>query len=257
MNNFGKFKLLENEITACDYEFILNKITRAITNKKRLLISPIASQTLVLAKENIKIKTSLDKFDYLVPDSQWVKRTINWLYGIHLNKRVYGPDLMLQICTFAQKKKWNIYLYGTNTDTLTKLKYKLLHLFPKLSIVKTEPSKYRDLTKKELINLQKSIKKNKADVVFIAIGSPKQELFTTQLTAQGKMDQVFIPVGAAFDFISGVKKQAPSWIGNIGFEWLFRLLQEPRRLYYRYTVTSFRFFLYVSTSMLGKITKRP
>jgi len=241
MINLGKFKILENHITACDYEYILHEIIQAITHRTKLLISPIASQTLVLAKDNAELKNSLEKFDYLVPDSQWVKRSINWLYGIHLKERVYGPDLMLKTCALAEKQHWRIYLYGTNHQTLSKLKSKLLSLYPKLKIVQAKPSPYRDMTKEELGKLRNSIHKSGAQIIFIAIGSPKQEVLTTQLTAQGEMDQVFIPVGAAFDFISGVKKQAPKWMGNTGLEWLFRLIQEPRRLWRRYICFGIRY----------------
>jgi exopolysaccharide biosynthesis WecB/TagA/CpsF family protein len=151
------------------------------------------------------------------------------------------PGLMLQACALAEKNKWGIYLYGTNIDTLTKWKNKLLSLYPKLNITKLEPSKYRDLTKEELIDLQNNIEKSITQVIYIAIGSPKQEILTEQLANSDKgLHKVIVPVGASFDFISGVKKQAPRWIGELGFEWFYRLLSEPSRLIKRY-VYSFWF----------------
>jgi len=244
MLNQGKHKILENYICACDYEYVLFKTKQAIKNKRSLLISPIASQTLAIAKKDIQVKKALDKFDLLVPDSHWVMKSLNWIHKTRLKERLYGPDLMLKTCALSEKKKWKIYLYGTNIDTLIKLKNKLLNLYPELLIVKIDPSKYRDLTKKELIDLQNNIKRGGTQIVFIAIGSPKQELLSVQLANTNKgLNKVVIPVGAAFDFISGVKRQAPKWMQNTGFEWLFRLLFEPKRLWKRYLYCSALFFL--------------
>lgn len=253
MINLGTFKIVENDITACDYEFILSKIEKAVSNKKKLLISPVASQTLVLAYKNKKIKTSLDKFDYLVPDSQWIKRALNLLYGIRLKKRVYGPDLMLKVCALAQKRKWNIFLYGTDLPTLDLLHKNLLARYPRLSIVGTEPSKYRNLTKTESKDLQNRLSRSGADILFIAIGSPNQEVFAERIS-QGQHVTI-IPVGAAFDFISGVKKQAPRWMGELGFEWLFRLIQEPGRLWGRYMLLGSLFAAYIFSAFILKKRK--
>jgi len=246
MINLGKFKILENNITACDYDHILNKIDQAVTYKKKLLISPIASQTLVLSKDNIRLKRILDRFDYLVPDSQWVKWTLDWLYRIKLRDRVYGPDLMLKTCRLCEEKKWRVYLYGTNISTLIRLKEKLTSLYPRLKIVQTEPSKYRELTINEIKYIQNDILQTKAQVIFVGIGSPKQEILSEKLAKYNHgLKKIIIPVGAAFDFISGVKKQAPKWMGDIGFEWCFRLFHEFRRLNSRYLIHGFDYFIQI------------
>lgn len=222
----GKFKIIENYITACDYDFVLNKIGEAIGNKNTLLISPIASHTLVRAKHNQKLKEILDNFDYLVPDSQWVKRAIWFLYGKRLKKRVYGPDLMLKICDFSQHKNWRIFLYGNKKEVLDQLELKLKEKFKKIKISGKEESKFRELTKSEMKELGEKINKSKTDIVFISLGSPKQEIFAYELKKYLKTSKILIPVGAAFDFISGVKKQAPRWMGEWGLEWSWRLINE-------------------------------
>ena len=233
----GKFTITGSLITACDYSFILKQITSAIKYRKRLLISPIASQTLVRAKQDHLIRRALAQFDFLVPDSEWIKRSLNFLYRLQLKKRVYGPQLMLEVCGRAEKMKWRIYLYGTNKNTLHKLKNRLILLYPQLLIVGINPSLYRPLIQKEVSTLQKKIQKSKAHIVFIGTGSPQQELLTYQLVTQGNgLNKVIIPEGAAFDFISITKPQAPLWMQNNGIEWFFRLTQEPMRLWYRYLV---------------------
>ena len=239
----GKFKVIENKITACDYGFVLKKTEEAIRNKKSFLISPIASHTLVRAKYNKNLKKILDGFDYLVPDSQWVRWSLDWLYRVRLPDRVYGPELMLRVCALSEKKFYKIFLYGTTLKTLTFLKINLKKKFPKIKIVFLEPSKFRELNKNEWQELVDKIIKSKADIIFIGLGSPLQEVFTHQLNNLLKRRRAFkviIPVGAAFDFISGVKKQAPKWIGDWGLEWLFRLINEPI-LWNRYLIFSFLF----------------
>mgnify|MGYP000541037108 CR=1 FL=1 len=237
----GKFKIIENKITACDYGFVLKKTEQAIKNKKSLLISPIASHTLVRAKYNKNLKKILDGFDYLVPDSQWVRWSLDWLYGIKLPDRVYGPELMLRICALSEKKSYKIFLYGTTLKTLTFLKINLKKKFPKLKIVGLEPSKFRELTKNEWQYLVDKIIKSKIDIIFIGLGSPLQEVFSYKLNIllkKRKIFKVIIPVGAAFDFISGIKRQAPKWMGNWGLEWFFRLINEPI-LWKRYCLSVF------------------
>jgi exopolysaccharide biosynthesis WecB/TagA/CpsF family protein len=233
----GKFKIIENKITACNYEFVLKKIEEAVKNKKSLLISPIASHTLVRAKYNKNLKEILDGFNHLVPDSQWVRWSLDWLYGVKLPDRVYGPELMLRICALSEKESYKIFLYGTTFKTLSLLRINLKKKFPKLKITVLEPSKFRELTKREWQELVDKIIKSKADIIFVGLGSPLQEIFSYKLNnllKRRKVFKVIIPVGAAFDFISGAKKQAPKWMGDWGLEWLFRLVNEPIRLFTRY-----------------------
>jgi N-acetylglucosaminyldiphosphoundecaprenol N-acetyl-beta-D-mannosaminyltransferase len=243
----GKFKIIENKITACDYEFVLKKIEEAVKNKKSLLISPIASHTLVRAKYNKNLKKILDGFEYLVPDSQWVRWSLDWLYGVKLPNRVYGPELMFRICALSEKESYKIFLYGTTLKTLSFLKINLKKKFPKLKITGLEPSKFRELTKKEWQELVDKIIKSKADIIFVGLGSPLQEIFSYKLNnllKRRKVFKVIIPVGAAFDFISGVKKQAPKWMGEWGLEWLFRLINEPR-FYERYLIKGVFFLIFI------------
>jgi exopolysaccharide biosynthesis WecB/TagA/CpsF family protein len=247
----GKFKIIDNDITACDYEYILQKIREAITRKKKLLISPIASHTLVKAHYDKKLKKILDGFDYLLPDSQWVKRAIWFLYGKRLKERVYGPELMLRVCQLAQDKGLKIFLYGNTQLVLDKLEKKLNNLFPKLKIVGKEESKFRPLTEKEEKELIKKIEKAKPQIIFVCLGSPKQEIFSYHLSKTLKSSVIIIPVGAAFDFIAGAKKQAPRWMGEIGFEWFFRLIHEPKKLWRRYLVDG---VLFINLILIKKIS---
>jgi len=232
----GKFKIIDNLITACDYDHILNEVSKSINNKKKLLISPIASHTLVKAHFDSYLHKVLQKFDYLLPDSQWVRWSIPFLYGKSkkLDNRVYGPQLMLEVCRLSSKNNLRIFLYGNTDVVLLTLKKRLLKNFPKLKIVGTEASVFRNLTKIELSLLLKKLDKSKPNICFISLGSPKQEVFSYELSKKLTKPLVIIPVGAAYNFISFFEKQAPKYIQNIGLEWLYRLVNDPKRLYKRY-----------------------
>lgn len=246
--NLGQYRILNNHITACDYSFILQEIKKKIALNERLLISPLASYTLVMALFDIRINNVLNKFSYLLPDSQWIRISLNFLYGIGIKQTITGTELMFKICDLAQKNKYRLFLYGTTKRTLNFLKIKLIKIFPDLQIVALEPSKYRLLTINEKLSLIRKINRAKPDIFFVALGSPLQEIFSYELLNEKPnliLPIVVVPVGAAFDFISSIKPHAPAWLQRIGFEWLFRLMSEPKRLWKRYLIFGPYFLLLV------------
>lgn len=243
----GKYMIIDNLITACDYEFVLSKIQKAIKQKKKLLISPIASHTLVRAHYDNNLKKILDNFDYLLPDSQWIRWSIPFLYGKEksLDDRVYGPDLMLKMCKLAEKMNYRVFLYGNTESVLMKLEQELLHMYQSIKIVGKEASKFRELRDKELYSLRKKITASQTNIIFVSLGSPKQEIFSYKLSKLYNKSLVIIPIGAAFDFISKNKLQAPKNIQKAGLEWLYRLLSEPKRLLTRYFFYGVLFLFFI------------
>lgn len=239
MTSAARFKILYNYITVCNYIFLVEIITNSVSKKKTTLIAPVSSHVLVRSLNNPKLKKALNAFTYLVPDSQWIKRSIYFLYGRKTKDRIYGPDLMLKVCKLAENKNYGVFLYGSTQKTLSKLQKRLKFLFPKLIISDSLSSKFAPLTAEEKTNLINRIKRSKTKIIFIALGEPLQEIFTHDLIYKKPTLNIpitIITVGAAFDFISGVKHQSPIWIQNLGFEWLFRLLTEPKRLWKRYLI---------------------
>lgn len=231
----GKFKILKNLITACDYDYIIKRIQK---NNKKLLISPIASHTLVRSIYDKNLNKILDSYDFLVPDSQWVRKSINFLYGVKLKDRVYGPRLMMEICRISETKGYGVFFYGNSKEILSKLSIKIKFSFPKIEIVGLLPSKFRNLDKKDIEEINSEIKLSNARIVFVSLGSPLQETVSYKIFKRYHGNVVIVPVGAAFDFFSGGKKQAPVWMQNSGLEWLFRLMNEPKRLWKRYLIYS-------------------
>nr|NIN51763.1 WecB/TagA/CpsF family glycosyltransferase [Nitrososphaeria archaeon]NIQ32261.1 WecB/TagA/CpsF family glycosyltransferase [Nitrososphaeria archaeon] len=148
-------------------------------------------------------------------------------------ERVYGPNLMLQACEMAETSGFSVFLYGGRAQTLDKLKTNLLKRFPSLSIAGAYSPPFRSLTPDEEIRIITMINKASPDILFVGLGAPKQEKWMAR-----HCDRLNVPVtlgvGAAFDFLSGEKRQASIWMQRRGLEWLYRLLNEPTRLWKRY-----------------------
>jgi N-acetylglucosaminyldiphosphoundecaprenol N-acetyl-beta-D-mannosaminyltransferase len=165
-------------------------------------------------------------------------------------ERVYGPDLMLAVCDAGRKVGLRHYFFGGVEGVAEELRNRLSARFPGVEIVGTFTPPFRPLEAAELKTLQAEIARLRPDVIWVGLGSPKQEKFMAEHWRQ--LDAgVLIGVGAAFDFHSGRVRQAPRWIQRSGFEWLFRLCTEPRRLGPRYLTTNPKFAARVLAQKLG------
>jgi len=147
--------------------------------------------------------------------------------------RVYGPDLMLACCERFLGQRCRHFLYGGRADEIGSLRSRLEERFPGLAVAGTYSPPFGPMTPEEDRQVVQKINSSGADIVWVGIGSPKQERWMADHL--GRLDApVMAGVGATFDFLSGRKPQAPRWIQRSGFEWLFRLATEPRRLWPRY-----------------------
>jgi len=176
----------------------------------------------------------------------WLSR----LFGYHYVDRVYGPDMMLALCKRSITKGYRHFFYGGADGVLDQLVANLQQRFPGLMIVGTYSPPFRTLTPDEDDEIVKTINNADPDIVWVGLGSPKQERWMA--THIGRIRApVLIGVGAAFDFLSGRKRQAPRWMQRSGLEWLFRLLTEPRRLWRRYLINNPLFVALVVLQVLG------
>lgn len=159
-------------------------------------------------------------------------------------ERVYGPDLMLAVCDAGRATGVRHFLCGGVPGVAEELSRRLRARFPGIEIVGTFTPPFRELDAAETTALQTEVSRTRPDVIWVGLSSPKQEKFMARHWRE--LDAgVLIGVGAAFDFHSGRVRQAPRWIQRSGFEWLFRLGTEPRRLGPRYLKTNPLFVLRV------------
>lgn len=165
-------------------------------------------------------------------------------------ERVYGPDLLLAVCAAGRAVGLRHYFYGGGPGVADLLAAKLLARFPGLEVVGTFAPPYRPLSPNETTALQAEVAHTRPDVIWVGLGTPKQEHF---MAAHWKTLRagLLIGVGAAFDFHSGRLRQAPRWMQRCGLEWFFRLCTEPRRLAPRYFKTNPLFVLRVLAQKMG------
>ena len=149
--------------------------------------------------------------------------------GYSETKRTTGPDFMGEILKLGLKENYKHFFYGSTTETLAKLKTQLENDYKGINIVGMYSPPFR----------RKMINDTSPDFVWIGLGAPKQEIFMYE--HKDKINSLMVGVGAAFDFFAGNIKRAPSWMQKLNLEWLYRLFQDPKRLFTRYLYTNTKF----------------
>ena len=176
----------------------------------------------------------------------WLSR----LMGFRRVERVCGPDLLLAICERSTRTGFRHFFYGGAPGVAEKLVVRLRSRFPDLRIAGTYSPPFRPLTQEEDLSIVEHINSSKPDIVWVGTGTPKQDHWMGEHVGR-LCAPVLVGVGAAFDFHSGSKKQAPRWMQKSGLEWSFRLMTEPRRLWRRYLVNNPLFLWLIFLQALG------
>lgn len=223
-------------VSCTRYDEAVEKILEAARVGQRALVDFMPAHVLTAAARDSQLRQKLNAFDILAPDGQPVRWALNYFHRTGLTDRVYGPELMRRLCAGAAESGISIYLYGGTEDVLRRLSRRLTEWFPKLRIAGAESPPFRPLSQREDEEATRRINESGAELLFIGIGSPRQEVFA--YAHRDRIHAVQLCVGAAFDFHAGAKKMAPAWMQRRGLEWLFRLAQEPRRLWKRYLVAN-------------------
>lgn len=160
--------------------------------------------------------------------------------GYHAMTRVYGPDLMLAVCDYGRARGIRHFFYGGADQVAPTLAARLANRYPGLLVAGYYTPPFRPLNSQEIIDLHQKLHECRADVLWVGLSTPKQEMFMAQYSKELPVG-IMLGVGAAFDFHSGRVKQAPRLIQRSGFEWLYRTCSEPRRLAPRYFRNNPRF----------------
>lgn len=207
----------------------------------------------VVSRRNSRIRNAVNSSALTVSDGISLV-ILARIKGSPVKKRVYGPDLMLNFLKVAQEKGYSSFFYGTTESTLRLLLRNLKSELPDLKISGCYAPPFGEMTKEEDEKVTGLINDVKPDVIWVGLGCPKQQLWMYSHKDAFQVP-VMIGVGAAFDFLAGVKPQAPRWIRDNGFEWLFRLVTEPKRLWRRYLIAYPVFIYYISVELVSKPIK--
>lgn len=214
-------------------------IAEAVARRRKGYICVTGVHGVIEAQDDPGFRRILNASFLCTPDGMpmvWSGR----LRGHRAMERVYGPDLMLEICAWSQQSGCRHFLYGGLPGVPETLRDRLVRRFPGLQVVGCYSPPFRPLDQTELAQLQKTIAAARPDILWVGLSTPKQERFMAEYLA--KLDvTLMVGVGAAFDFHSGRVQQAPRWIQRSGLEWFYRMCSEPRRLAGRYLRNNPRF----------------
>lgn len=159
--------------------------------------------------------------------------------GFHKAERVTGPDFMLEMLRLSRTEGYRHYFYGSTPETLDAMSRRLKTEFPYAIVAGMYAPPFRRLTEEEDRIVMEEINQANPDFVWVGLGAPKQEVWMWE--HKGKVKGLMVGVGAAFDYFSGNIKRAPRWMQKWSLEWLYRLFQDPKRLFKRYLRTNFKF----------------
>jgi N-acetylglucosaminyldiphosphoundecaprenol N-acetyl-beta-D-mannosaminyltransferase len=221
-------------------------IERAIAAGRYTQHMAINAAKLVARHDDPKLCQIIDGCGLVNADGQsvvWASR----LLGDPLPERVAGIDLMAALLELAERRGYRVYFLGAQPEVLQRAVQRLLARFPKLRVAGARDGYFTDGEAPQVCD---AIRSSRADVLFVAMSSPRKEYFLGEYGP--KLGAPFVMgVGGSIDVIAGVTRRAPDAWQRLGLEWLFRLLQEPRRMFRRYAVTNTRFIALVGLAILS------
>jgi N-acetylglucosaminyldiphosphoundecaprenol N-acetyl-beta-D-mannosaminyltransferase len=225
--------LLGVPVALTDYEGAMQVMDELIARREPGYVCAIAVHALMTSRHDAGLSAALAGSTMNVPDGKPLVWALNAL-GESLQDRVYGPELMERYVARSAERGHRVWLHGGyDASTLAALEHALLDRHPGLVIAGRHSPPHRLPSPAEEREVVEMIDSAGADVVFVGLGAPRQEKWMAQMRPQVQAP-VLIGVGAAFDFLAGLKRQAPPWMQARGLEWAFRLSQEPLRLFPRY-----------------------
>jgi N-acetylglucosaminyldiphosphoundecaprenol N-acetyl-beta-D-mannosaminyltransferase len=198
--------------------------------------------------DNPAFATVVNSADLIVTDGMpivWMQK----LQGKKAASRVRANDLMISLCAFAEKNDLSVGFYGGRQEVIDAILARAKKDFPRLRVAYAVSPPFRALTDAEDEEIVAEINRVAPDILFMGLGCPKQENWMA--AHRDKLKAVMLGVGASFDFYAGNVKESPEWMGKLGLEWLFRLTQEPKRLWRRYLILNPRFVWLATMQLLG------
>ena len=239
--------VLKTEITSSSVELVSEYLKKE--NSKTVAICN--ANTLVRSYRDSKIQEKINSFDIKAPDGFPVAKASKILYKNN-QKRVDGFKVFHKTIKSGINSNLSHYFYGSSENVVNLMIKNLKEEYPKINIAgyKCPPTMtYEELCDKKYV--QNMIQQN-ADIIWVSLGFPKQEEFICMLKDKYSINSNIVGVGAVFEWVAGTKAKAPEWVANIGFEWIFRLAQEPKRLFRRYLIDNFLFIIYFIKQYLSK-----
>ena len=232
-------RLFDVEVLNLDMAATVALIDEAIREQRQLVHNCINANKVVLIQQDKQLKESLDEADIISADGQavvWASR----LFGSPLKERVPGIDLMEEIVCHAAEKGYRIFLFGAKEENVSKVAEIYSRKYGPDLVAGYRNGYYKP---EEEAEIARQINESGAQILFVAIPSPQKEIFLKN--NKHLMPQVYLMmgVGGSFDVVAGQVKRSPRWMQDNGLEWLYRLIQEPRKMWRRYLIGNIRYIM--------------
>jgi len=285
---YNRFPVGVASLSAMTLKSASDRVLNWVSTSQRHYVNVCTADTMVQCFDQPPLAKIVDEAGMATTDGM----PLVWLahhFGFKSATRVYGPDLMLELCRatagvdscslmvdktplatqpakpeapttsnqqpVTDKKSVSHFFYGATDAVLQKLKTNLLAQFPGLQIAGMYSPPFRPLSETEKNDVAERINASGADIVWCGLGTPKQDYWVAEFRPRLNAAAI-LAVGAAFNFHAGEVRQAPRWMMRGGLEWLFRLLVEPKRLWRRYLIGNPRFVCLVVGPLLKKMFHR-
>jgi len=241
----SRIHILGAPLDAITLDEAVQLVDDAVASRKPTLNASLNAAKLVRMQTDGELRESIELCDLVTADGVpvvWAARVL----GQRVPGRVNGTDLMERLLAHAAERGYSVYLFGSEPGILSGARAEVERRHPALRIAGTQHGFYGPDEEEAVVE---RIAAAQPDILFVALGTPQKELFQAR-----HRDDLGVPfvmgVGGSFEVLAGVKKRAPAWAQRTGFEWAFRLAQEPRRLAGRYVVGNTRFVYLVGREVL-------
>lgn len=224
------------------------KIVRLAREKKGGYVCFSTVHMMMESYDDAEFAAKVNAADLIVTDGMpivWMQK----LQGAGKATRVRANDLMIHLCETAAQNDLTVGFYGGRQEVIDSISERAKKEMPNLRVVYAYSPPFRALTMEEDAQITSEINRAAPDLLFMGLGCPKQENWMA--AHRDRVKAVMLGVGASFDFYAGNVRESPEWMGNLGLEWLFRLTQEPKRLWRRYVILNPRFVGLATMQLLG------
>ena len=248
-NQTGFGRILGMRVDATSYDLAVATILDWVSTRESRFVCASTVHMVMEAHDSEEFRKIMKSADLVTPDGMPLVWTLKYFLGFPKQTRVYGPDLTLLVFEAAAKHGIPVGFIGGQPEVLDRMVANAKESYPGLPVVYQESPPFRPLTEEDHAKTIAAIQESGARIVFVGLGCPKQERWMFQM--KGRLPVVMLGVGAAFDFVAGTTRQAPRWMMNMGLEWFFRVLMEPRRLWKRYFILNPRFVSLLLLQLTG------
>jgi N-acetylglucosaminyldiphosphoundecaprenol N-acetyl-beta-D-mannosaminyltransferase len=236
-------------VHAIDLSSAADVIESAVYEGRKGYICATGVHGVMEAQRDPRFRTILNQALLVTPDGTptvWIGR----IQGHSTMQRVFGPDLMLEVCRRSAGTGIRHFFYGGKPGIAVELAESLRRRFPGLKVAGTFTPPFRPLEPSEQLSLERQLETARPDIVWVGLSTPKQERFMAE-NFRRLYCKIMIGVGAAFDIHTGHVKDAPNWVKDTGLQWAHRLCQEPGRLWKRYLVNNSAFLVAIGLQLAG------